>query len=296
MKKYYSPLRYPGGKGAIASSLADIILSNNLEDGSYFEPYAGGAGAALYLLFNGFVNEIYLNDADYNIYAFWDSILNKCDAFLAKVETVDLTIDEWHKQKKIISSPSQHSKLDIGFATFFMNRCNRSGIVNNAGPIGGYSQAGKWKIDVRFNKYNLSKRIRKISQFKNQIHMFNLDAIDFLKQQLPKGKKREGSFIYLDPPYFVNGKKLYLAFYNDSEHKKLSDYIKRQKIVSWVMSYDNVVEIKKLYSVFNIYEFSLNYSLQEKRIDKEILIVPDKIFLPQSIKISENNLQLSMAS
>lgn len=296
MQRYYSPLRYPGGKGAIASCLADIILSNNLENCEYFEPYAGGAGASLYLLFNNFVKCIYINDADYNIFAFWNSILNSTAQFIEKVETVNLTIDEWQNQKRIISSPSNYSELEVGFAAFYMNRCNRSGIISNAGPIGGYSQSGKWKIDVRFNKTNLKNRIQKIAAYKNSIEIFNLDAIDFLKKALPLGKRRQNSFIYLDPPYFVKGKKLYLTFYKESEHKKLSDYIKRQKAVSWIMTYDRAPEIKNLYNAYTIYEFSLQYSLQTKRTDQEIMIVPENVFLPKSTNIAGRKLQLSKAS
>lgn len=296
MNYIYSPLRYPGGKGALASSLADIILYNNLEKGPYFEPYAGGAGAALYLLFNGFVEKIHLNDADYAIYAFWKSVLNKNDKFLQEVKKANLSIDEWYRQRKIIKEYSNHSLFEIGFAAFFLNRCNRSGIISNAGPIGGYNQNGKWKLDVRFNKFNLCQRIERISKYKKKIHISNLDAIDFLKQQLPRGKKRKTSFVYIDPPYITNGKKLYMNYYNESDHKELASYMEKQKTVSWVMTYDNVDLIKKLYKTKHIFEFNLNYSLQEKKKGNEVIIFPKYIIMPKSIKIAENNLRLSKAS
>ncbi|MEW2639883.1 DNA adenine methylase, partial [Vibrio cholerae] len=71
-----SPLRYPGGKTAITPMVSDIIGANNLRSAHYVEPYAGGAGLALSLLFNKVVPHIHLNDLDLSIWAFWYSILN----------------------------------------------------------------------------------------------------------------------------------------------------------------------------------------------------------------------------
>ena len=51
----HSPLRYPGGKSILSPLLGNFIEINNLLDGIYIEPYAGGAGAALKLLFSEYV-------------------------------------------------------------------------------------------------------------------------------------------------------------------------------------------------------------------------------------------------
>ena len=290
MNNLYSPLRYPGGKGSLSSFLADIILYNNLEGGAYYEPYAGGAGAALYLLINGFVNEIHLNDADYSIYAFWHSILHRNQDFIEKIVEAELNTKEWQKQKKILKGSTKHSLLDVGFAVFYMNRCNRSGIINNAGPIGGYAQEGRWKIDARFNKTTLCQRIKRINKYKNKISIYNIDAIDFLKKKLPRGEKRRKVFVYLDPPYFNNGKKLYLNYYEEKDHKALAKYIKRQSKLAWILTYDNAQGIKKLYR--DVYEFSLNYSLQEKKKGKELLVAPQHVCLPQYMQVNGNNILL----
>ena len=74
---FYSPLRYPGGKGKLTDFFHAIIEENNLSDGYYVEPYAGGASVALSLLFNEYVSKIIINDFDRSIYAFWFSVLNE---------------------------------------------------------------------------------------------------------------------------------------------------------------------------------------------------------------------------
>ncbi len=290
MDHIHSPLRYPGGKGTMASCLADIILFNNVEMGAYYEPYAGGAGAALYLLYHGFVERLYLNDADYTIYAFWKSVLNNTDLLLNRIHDVELSVEEWLRQKLILKSPKGYSTFEVGFAAFFLNRCSRSGILSNSGPIGGYNQRGKWTIDVRFNKMNLIKRIKKIADYRKVISVTNQDALDFLKQKLPKGRNRNNIFVYLDPPYFKNGRTLYVNYYEESDHLMLSRYMKSQKILPWVMTYDNVQYIRDLYRDNRIYEFSLTYSVQEKKKGSEILIVPDSVRLPGSLNIAGNKL------
>lgn len=274
----------------MASCLADIILFNNVEMGAYYEPYAGGAGAALYLLYHGFVERLYLNDADYTIYAFWKSVLNNTDLLLNRIHDVELSVEEWLRQKLILKSPKEYSTFEVGFAAFFLNRCSRSGILSNSGPIGGYNQRGKWTIDVRFNKMNLIKRIKKIADYRKVISVTNQDALDFLKQKLPKGRNRNNIFVYLDPPYFKNGRTLYVNYYEESDHLMLSRYMKSQKILSWVMTYDNVQYIRDLYRDNRIYEFSLTYSVQEKKKGSEILIVPDSVRLPGSLNIAGNKL------
>lgn len=283
MSPSYSPLRYPGGKAVLSDFMINVILGNNLEGCSYIEPFAGGAGAALTLLFQGMVNELYLNDADISIFAFWNSILKETEKFLKILHETPISIDEWQKQKKILVEEHE-DLLKLGFATFFLNRCNRSGIIYSAGPIGGYEQAGHWIIDVRFNKFSLKKRIEKIAQYKDKITISNLDAISFLSTISPVLLKK--IFIYLDPPYFTKGKKLYLNYYREDEHSKLCDYIGGWHNINWLMTYDDVQFIRILYNGYRLFSYRLNYSLQEKREGDELMIIPPHIYFPTVIKVN----------
>lgn len=149
MSKAHSPLRYPGGKSVLSDLLADAIALNGLQDGVYVEPYAGGAGAALALLFGEHVQSIVLNDADPCVYAFWDAVLNKKDDFIRRINETPVSIEEWQHQRDIYRNQQRHSRIKVAFASFYLNRCNRSGIMVNGGPIGGIGQSGKWKIDAR---------------------------------------------------------------------------------------------------------------------------------------------------
>lgn len=277
-----SPLRYPGGKGCLAGLLADVIDLNDLRGCVYYEPYAGGAGAALELLRSGILSKIFINDADERVGAFWKSVLDENNRFVDEVLAVPLSIEEWQRQRNICSNPKVYGNFEVGFATFYMNRCNRSGVLTGAGPIGGYGQAGKWKLDVRFNREALAERILCLSRLKNCINVSNHDALDFLKASLPRGNARKRVLVYLDPPYVNKGQRLYLNSYEARDHASLARYITGQAILPWIMSYDDTELVRKLYAAQQLNILPIRYSLQEKRNDRELLIAPWNLALPKS--------------
>lgn len=261
----------------LANVLSRLITENCLEGGTYAEPYAGGGGAALALLYWGYVGKLLLNDADPCIYAVWRSILDSTEEFCKRIRDIPLSIAEWKKQKAIYSKHADNSTLDVGFATFYLNRTNRSGIIKNGGPIGGYDQSGPWKIDARFNRLGLIERIERIALYRERIAFTGLDAIKFVKS-LPPGAKQ---FVYLDPPYYVKGGELYLNHYCDSDHSKLAVFLKARKAMKWVMTYDRVPQIERLYKNLRRVPFTLSYSATQRKAGKEVLIVSKGLRLPK---------------
>ena len=287
MPNFFTPLRYPGGKGKFASFVKDLMEANNLS-GDYLEPFAGGAGVALDLLYNGYCKNVHINDFDLAIYNFWKSVTLDTDMFLKLLKDTPITIEEWHKQKIILSTPEQHSSLEHGFAAFFLNRTNRSGILKG-GVIGGKNQDGTYKLDARYNKNDLSKRIEKIGQFKDRINVYNHDALELLKKVdslLP-----EDSFIYLDPPYYVKGQGLYRNFYIHEDHVHIREALDKVK-TKWIVSYDNCPEIKEIYAGYRQEDYELNYSAYYKTKGSEVMIYCDSI---KSIKVPSKQLNLNIA-
>ena len=90
---FVTPLRYPGGKGRLGAWLAELIEHNGLDGGHYVEPYAGGAGAAMYLLTNRHVERVTINDLDPVIYAFWWAILNDTKRFVELIAETPVNMD-----------------------------------------------------------------------------------------------------------------------------------------------------------------------------------------------------------
>ncbi|UYZ82881.1 DNA adenine methylase [Entomomonas sp. E2T0] len=276
-----SPLRYPGGKSSIMEMVNAILYHNNLNNGYYIEPYAGGAGLALSLLFEGHVNEVFLNDLDRSIWAFWYSILNDTENFINRIQSVEVTMDEWYRQKEIQQSKAKVDSLVLGFSSFFLNRTNRSGILKG-GPIGGYQQESEYKIDCRFNKTNLIKRILKVAQYREKIHIYNLDAIDFV-QTIEKDIANKQGLFCIDPPYYKKGKLLYENFYTLKEHQYLAKFL-MDFDYPWILTSDNEQDIKNLYSCNKRYNFYLGYTAAEKRKGTELLVVSDNISLPMCLR------------
>jgi DNA adenine methylase len=287
---FYSPLRYPGGKNRLAKFIAKICIDNKI-DGQYVEPYAGGASVALYLLFNSVVDEIIINDKDRSIYAFWHSILHNSNKLCELINKTEISIDNWKYQKEVQKNKKTVSLMALGFSTLFLNRTNISGILNG-GVMGGKKQKGNYKIDCRFNKEEIIRRINYISEKKNRIRLYNKDAITLI-EKLQKESLSSNSLFYFDPPYYHKGSSLYLNYYKEDDHAAVCDKIKQIKNIRWIISYDNVSEIKKLYSLFNKKEYYLAHTAHKSKLGREILFfskdlqVP-KIINPISCKMKRN--------
>lgn len=268
-KNYHSPLRYPGGKTSLLPFFEKIIEDHDLDKITYIEPFAGGAGAALALLLSGKVGRIVINDLDRAIYAFWKSSVFSSAKFIKKIKKTPVTVGEWKKQKAIYNDPKANL-FDLGFATFFLNRTNTSGILDG-GLIGGLKQKSKYKIDARFNKDALIERIQQIALYKNKISIFNKDGLQLIGEYLNK----KNAFIYLDPPYFEKGATLYLNHYKKEDHEALANKLNASPDAFWLLTYDNKKEIKTLYPDRKIVNFSLNYNAYESRKGREVMILSD---------------------
>lgn len=272
-----SPLRYPGGKGALYSRLKSFIRANGLTAGTYVEPYAGGAGAALALLVTGQVQRIVINDLDPAVFAFWSAVVAEPVRFSERLTKAELTVKEWSRQKELYLDPSA-DPFELGFATFYLNRTNRSGVLNG-GPIGGMDQTGNYKIDARFNKEALAERIRVIGLHAPKISVTNTDGIKVIK----KHARRPSTFIYADPPYFDKAGSLYLNSFDDSDHAKLAECLNGYADAKWMLTYDNVPQVKDLYLDRRSLLFSLNYSAHRVVKTQEIMVFSDGLTVPSDL-------------
>lgn len=283
---HFTPLRYPGGKGKLAAYLKEVIRSNKLFDGEYVEPYAGGAAIGLELLFQEYVDRIHINDLSQPVYSFWKSVLHDTDQLCRLVKNTHLSVRSWDRQKRIFANPRDHSYVELGFATFFLNRTNRSGILNG-GVIGGRDQSGPWKIDARYNADELIFRIESIAKMRSRIKLTRSDALALLRFGLPKWPKK--TLIYLDPPYYEQGRELYYDYYKPDDHAELAQFVSaKMKNKFWVVSYDNVAPIKKLYSGFRSVVYNVGYTARETlkgkdRMGKEVMFFSPMLNTPELV-------------
>ncbi len=252
----YTPLRYPGGKGRLAEWMVRALRHNGLLGGWYAEPYAGGAGVAMLLLVQEHVNHVVINDADPGVHAFWRAVTECPREMMHLVREARLNIDEHHRQRAIYRTPEGRDFLELGFATLYLSRTSRSGILLG-GPIGGKKQGGKYKIGARFNKEAIIRKIRLISMLRTRISVHGLDAEDFFDEVVPELPQR--SLLYLDPPYFRNARRLYKNYYRAEDHARLANRIKELSR-PWVLTYDMCDEVQQLYDGCGMTAFSIYYS------------------------------------
>ena len=273
---FYSPLRYPGGKRKLANFISLLFRENRLLDGDYAEVYAGGAAVALTLLYGQFASRVHINDLDPGVFAFWMAARDDTDALCRRVTAAKLNMREWRRQRAVLMSPAS-DRLDLAFATFYLNRTNRSGIITG-GVIGGKKQSGAWKIDARFRKDDLVRRIERVGRWASRIEISNLDGADFLKTVAPALPAR--SLVYLDPPYYVKGQEmLYANYYEPPDHAQIASLVQALRR-PWMVSYDDRAEVRDLYQQCRAVSYDIAYSASQRYRGREVAFFSADLIIP----------------
>jgi DNA adenine methylase len=278
-----TPLRYPGGKTQMTPLVQEIMRVNGLTGAFYCEPFAGGAGIACRLLVAGLISEAWLNDIDPGIYAFWHSVLNASDDLCELIERTPVTMDEWYRQRELHRGALKLSTLRLGFATLFLNRTNRSGILRG-GVIGGYEQLSKYPLDCRFNRADLVRKVQRLALYRNQVHLSCEDAKGYIEKTV--AALPDHSLVNIDPPYFDKGPELYTSFYSEADHAELARAV-RAITKPWMMTYDDVPAIRRLYGGLPGTRKALNYTAQDKKVGVELLIMSPTLIVPESLELDQ---------
>jgi len=279
MSQHRTPLRYPGGKQRLAPFVKELLIENKLVGGHYVEPYAGGAGVAFELLLSNQVSHIHLNDSSVPIYAFWNSVISRPEDFCRRIKSASLTVEEWKKHREIVRNPVNQDEFELGFSTFYLNRCNRSGVLSG-GLIGGILQAGKWKMDARFSRNELIRRIEVIAAKQGAITLRNMDAEKFILEYIPTLPAK--TFVYCDPPYFEKSSRLYLDRYEKKDHERIALVIQKHLSKKWIVSYDGAPEIISYYQSRKSFMYDLQYNAAKVYKGREIFIFSDNVKLPST--------------
>ena len=271
-----NPLRYPGAKSKLYDYICKLLIAEQRTGCTFYEPFAGSAAISLLLLENQVISKAVLNELDPLLYNFWFSVFNHTEELITLIRNTDITLENWHEFSLYRNNDYLQDKtsVQIGFAGLFLNRTNFSGILK-ANPLGGLNQQSQYPINCRFNKDKIINSIQQLSLYGNKITLYNLDAIDFMKQAL-RYKRNRKTFVYIDPPYYKEGANLYRCYYTHEQHMLLSKFI-LSKTYPWLISYDNAEEIRKMYKQLSTLTIHMDYSVHTSRNAEELLISNIKI-------------------
>ena len=266
-----SILRYPGGKTQLAKFVNNLITINKIKKPIYCEPFSGGSGVSMELLLTNKVKSIILNDYDPAIYSIWNAVLQEPGRLIAEIENCQITMDNWYIQKEIYTRYNniREYNFDLAFATLFLNRTNRGGIITG-GPIGGYNQNSKYQLDCRFNRKDIINKIRKISDQHHRIQLYMMDAEELVRNVLLK-LNPEQLFTFFDPPYYHQGQALYKSAFDHNNHVSLSHSISTMHNYKWITTYDECNEIREIYNEYPLHTYQLRYSVRTVRFANEYI-------------------------
>lgn len=272
-----NPVRYPGGKGS--KSIVERVLSlypdGYLKNRTWIEPFCGGCGLGLSLLVRQAVKRAEFYDSDARICAMWHEIAYDSENLCRKISDTDVNMRlfEW---AKATANDNDSTLEDKGFATYVLNRCCHSGYIDG-GAIGGKEQNGNYKLDCRFNKPNIIKRIRRVAELADYgLVSFSepCDALDTITA-IPNRFERNDVFVYADPPYVQMGSACYRR---GVDHQLLADSLHQigDNGYDWLLSYDDCSQVREMYDDCIFEPLVVSYSNNAKTRGKtaEVLIMP----------------------
>ncbi len=243
-----SPLRYPGSKRRLAGFIRKTLEINDFRPKLYIEPFIGGASVALQLLVDDVVDQVILIDIDPLIAHFWEAVFFDTSWLVNQILSIDVSLEKWNEFKTF----KPKSKRDFALTCLFLNRTSFSGIMRNeVGPLGGRDQQSIYKINCRFPRETLVKRIKRISQYRDKVFAiwvcsWSEGMKKIRKLQKSQNLTSESVFLYFDPPFFEKGESLYRHYFVDKDHSELRDFLLHLNDY-WILSYDSAHKFDLLY-------------------------------------------------
>ena len=291
VKRFPSPLRYPGGKGAMTPFLADVFQSQatNMDVEVWVEPFAGGAGAGLSLLARGAVDETWLVERNPALAAFWRHLVSEEGAEMtARVRGGEVpTLADFYDARALVhdvidaDTPVPDDDLrEVAWATLVVNRCSRSGIIGDrkVGPIGGRAQAGRDTVASRWAD-SLADRLALVHGLRSSVRVMEGDGISYVEELAGSGIEEE-VLVFADPPYVAEGPRLYSKSFGRGEHERLATALRTLPATPWMVTYDAHPEVLSLYDQECVMEFGIGYSAAGARCASEYAVCGPMLVLP----------------
>jgi DNA adenine methylase len=251
-----SPLRYPGGK-----SRATLQIEKNLPVSftEFREPFVGGGSVFLFIRQKYPHARIWINDLNYDLYCFWRSAQKENQRLAQAIAKIK---DECTDGQKLFEELRNNfhddkSEFDRAVRFFVMNRISFSWTVDS----GGYSELA---FHTRFTHSSI-KRLLNLEPLLQNVRITNFDYRAVIHEP------GEDTFIFLDPPYLAATKsRLYGrngSLHTNFNHVEFADEMNKCPH-KWLITYDDSPEIRRNFETANIFEWELQYGMNNYKQDK----------------------------
>src|ERR1700712_2090169 len=225
--------RYPGGKHKFRAAILPLLQDEKFLTCQYREPFVGAGGIGLQMMVAGH-RTAWINDRDVGIWALWYSVKHHSNELVARIMAYTPSIEDFLPFKKyLLADPKPQSKDEIiqtAFRKLVIHQTSFSGLgVMSGGPLGGRHQQ-KCLVNSRWSPRSICRKIRDINAMLGEVDVSNTDFSALITDQ----SKR--ALLYLDPPYYMQGPKLYQHGFEHADHVRLRDLL-RATPYHWILSY-----------------------------------------------------------
>ena len=248
---HVSLLRWPGGKSKFVGQLLSYCNPDKMEN--FVEPFAGGASVGLSLLLAGKVKELFLNDIDFGVYSLFQLIKDMPEVLIDRIRRFVPTKEAYYRaRQRVNENYFGLDMVDAAWNLLIVNRLAFSGITK-ANCMS--------EPESRWSAHTLIKRIENIHRVNTHIHVSCMDACGLIEEMY----WRPNTTIFIDPPYKIKGKNLYVNYYTDKNHYELSnlleDLYRGMPGADMLITYDDCEFIKEIYEIPDIITVSRTYSI-----------------------------------
>jgi DNA adenine methylase len=263
-----SPLRYGGGKSLAVGYILEYLPDNV---NRVVSPFIGGGSLEVAI-----AKELDIEVIAYDIFDllvnYWQIQIEKPDELYNELKKLQNTKEEYQRVKDILKTcwdkhTGSNDKLNpLEKATYYYFNHNLS---YGPGFLG-------WMSSIYTDVHRYNSLLDKVKNFDvKNLSVYN----ESFETTIPK---HNGDFLYLDPPYFLEGdSKMFKGIYpmrnfpvhhNGFKHDVLAQLLKEHR-GGFILSYNDCSWIRQAYKDFKIIEVAWQYTMGqgETRIGKNRL-------------------------
>jgi len=230
-----SPFRYPGGKTWLVPRIRQWLRHQPQQPAELIEPFAGGGIVSLTAVFENLVRTATLVELDHDIAAVWHTALNGRGKWLADAIAAFPLSAETVGEYLTRDSYQLHERA---FATILRNRISRGGILAPGAGVVKNGENGKG-LASRWYPETLKRRLMDIAERTDRLRFIEGDGMAVMQARAT----RSDAVFFIDPPYVVAGRRLYL--HSEIDHAQLFS-VASQLNGDFLMTYDSTPEIRQL--------------------------------------------------